>query len=105
MVRQLRGNKGKRGLILANGGLATYQFVLCLSRSPRRDGLPYPTQQPLPELVTDVQVPPVVLQAEGDAIVEVRYYVEMTTTSEVLLTLNRHIQSNTSETTLQRRAL
>lgn len=72
MVRQLRNNSGKIGLVLANGGLATYEAVLCLSRSPRRDGLPYPTRNPLPEVITDVQIPPVDEQAGGDAIIEVR---------------------------------
>ena len=71
MVRQLRKNSGKIGLVLVNGGLATYEAVLCLSRSPRRDGLPYPTQPPLPEVISDVQIPPVDEQAEGDAIIEV----------------------------------
>lgn len=72
MVRQLRsGEKGKTGLVLANGGVVTYQAVVCLSRSPRRDGLPYPTANPLPEVVADVQVPEVEEFAEGDAVVEV----------------------------------
>ena len=71
MVRQLRTGKGKTGLILANGGWITYQHVVLLSRSPRSDGLPYPDQAPLPKLVTDVHVPTIVEQAEGDAVVEV----------------------------------
>ena len=71
MVRQLRKDAGKTGLVLANGGLATYHFVVWLSRSPRRDGLPYPTQNPLPDVITDVQIPPVDDQAEGDAVIEV----------------------------------
>lgn len=72
MVRQLRDNKGKTGLIMGNGGLATYEVVICLSRSPRRDGLSYPIQKPLPEQITDVQIPPTVEKAEGDAIIEVQ---------------------------------
>lgn len=71
MTRQLRAGKGKNGLILANGGLATYQAVLCLSSSPRRDGLPYPNTNPLPETISDVQVPPVDAKADGEGIVEV----------------------------------
>ena len=71
MTRQLRQGRGKTGLILANGGVVTYQAVVCLSSSPRRDGLPYPTAQPLPPVVSDVQTPTVDEQAEGDAIVEV----------------------------------
>lgn len=73
MVRQLRGNKGRTGLVLANGGLATYQCSLILSKSPRQDGLPYPTQNPLPEYITDIQRPVVDEKAEGDAIIEVSH--------------------------------
>lgn len=70
MTRQLRRGRGKTGLILANGGVVTYQAVVCLSSSPRRDGLPYPTEQPLPAVVNDVQTPVVDEKAEGDAIIE-----------------------------------
>ena len=70
MTRQLRDGRGKNGLVLANGGVATYQAVVCLSSSPRRDGLPYPDSNPLPEMVADVQSPVVAIQAEGDATVE-----------------------------------
>ena len=71
MVRQLRQGRGKVGLVLANGGVVTYQAVVCLSSSPRRDGLPYPTSNPLPPTVKNVQTPPVDEKAEGEAIVEV----------------------------------
>ena len=71
MVRHLRNGKGKTGLVLANGGVVTYQAVVCLSSSPRRDGLPYPSANPLPPMVKDVQTPMVDEKAEGDAIVEV----------------------------------
>lgn len=71
MVRQLRQGKGKTGLVLANGGVVTYQAVVCLSSSPRRDGLPYPSANPLPPVVKDVQIPAVDEKAEGDAIIEV----------------------------------
>jgi hypothetical protein len=71
MTRQLRHGKGKTGLILANGGVVTYQAVVCLSSSPRRDGLPYPSSAPLSPTVNDVQIPTVDEKAEGDAIIEV----------------------------------
>jgi hypothetical protein len=71
MTRQLRAGKGKNGLVLANGGWITYEHALCLSRSPRSDGLPYPDEAPLPEVVKDVQIPRIVEEAEGPAIVEV----------------------------------
>ena len=73
MVRQLRKGQGKTGLVLANGGVVTYQNVVCLSSSPRKDGSPYPTSPPLPEMVTDVQTPTVVERAEGAATIEVSY--------------------------------
>ena len=74
MTRQLRAGKGKTGLVLANGGVVSYQAVVCLSSSPRRDGLPYPTYKPLKENTFDVQVPPVDETAEGEAVVEVRLH-------------------------------
>lgn len=70
MTRQLRAGKGKTGLVLANGGVATYQAVVCLSRSPRRDGLPYPDSNPLADMITDVQAPALAVQADGDATIE-----------------------------------
>ena len=71
MVRQLRRGMGKTGLVLANGGVVTYQNVVCLSSSPRKDGSSYPGCAPLPEMVTDVQVPEIEEKAEGDATIEV----------------------------------
>ncbi|KAM3423890.1 hypothetical protein BST61_g1285 [Cercospora zeina] len=70
MTRQLRKGNGKTGLVLANGGWVTYQHVILMSRSPRSDGLPYPDENPLPKLITDVQVPKIVETAEGEAIIE-----------------------------------
>lgn len=71
MVRQLRKGQKIHGLVLANGGVATYQHVVCLSSQPRKDGSPYPDKNPLPEVVTDVPAPPVDAQAEGQAVIEV----------------------------------
>ena len=71
MVRQLRKGNGKTGLVLANGGVVTYQNVVCLSSSPRQDGSPYPSSAPLPDMITDVQVPEVINHAEGAATIEV----------------------------------
>jgi hypothetical protein len=70
MVRQLRKGKARNGLVLANGGEVTYQHVICLSSKPRRDGSPYQDHNPLPEVITDVPVPEVDAQAEGEATVE-----------------------------------
>lgn len=74
MVRQLRKEspgRPKNGLVLANGGVLSYQHVIVLSSHPRRDRASYPSRAPLPELVTDVPVPMIDEQAEGEAIIEV----------------------------------
>jgi hypothetical protein len=69
MTRQLRtGARGKNGLILANGGFLTYQYVVCLSSTPRSS--PYPEKNPLPEHITDVPVPKITLSPQGDAVIE-----------------------------------
>ncbi|KAK0276805.1 hypothetical protein LTR35_010199 [Friedmanniomyces endolithicus] len=70
MTRQLRKGNGQTGLILANGGVVTYQYAVCLSTKPRRDGQPYPDRNPLPEYVTDVQVPAIEEKADGSATIE-----------------------------------
>ena len=71
MTRQLRQGRKRTGLILANGGVLTYHAVVCLSRSPRHDGLPYPSRNPLADIIRDVHVPQVDAQADGEGIVEV----------------------------------
>ena len=73
MTRQLRKGNGQTGLILANGGVVTYQYAVCLSTKPRRDGQPYPDRNPLPEYVTDVQVPVIEEKADGVATIEVSH--------------------------------
>ena len=72
MVRQLRQCENHHnGLILANGGVLTYQHALCLTNHPRRDGSPYPMKNPLPDQLEDVRVPAIAIAAEGEAIIEV----------------------------------
>jgi hypothetical protein len=71
MVRHLRRGEAQNGLILANGGVCTYQHVVCLSTEARRDGSPYPARNPLPPVVTNWYVPPVDREAKGEAVVEV----------------------------------
>ena len=78
MSRQLRAGKGRNGLILANGGVATYQHVLCLSTAARPTNSPYPLENPLPETITDVPVPPIADVAEGEAVIEVRETLQIT---------------------------
>ena len=71
MVRRMRGERFSNGLILANGGVLTYQHVMCLSTQPRRDGCGYPKANPLPEYVRDLSIPSVTAEAEGESVIEV----------------------------------
>ncbi|KAF3400486.1 hypothetical protein DPV78_004889 [Talaromyces pinophilus] len=72
IVRQLRNPSIKKnnGLVLANGGVLTYQHVVCLSKHPRRDGKSYPAHNPLPETLSDLPIPQIVENAEGEATIE-----------------------------------
>jgi hypothetical protein len=69
MVRELRKGKARNGLVLANGGMVTYQYVVCLSNKPRDSS--YPNSNPLPDFLDDEPVPTVDEKAEGEAIIEV----------------------------------
>ncbi|KAF2201778.1 hypothetical protein GQ43DRAFT_462919 [Delitschia confertaspora ATCC 74209] len=74
MVRRLRGMGESRdsrgcGLVLANGGVLSYQYVVVLGRRPRKDAV-YPGENPLPKQVTDVPAPQIEENAEGEAVVE-----------------------------------
>jgi len=69
MVRELRNGKARNGLVLANGGVVTYQHVVCLSTQPRNS--PYPAENPLPTILDDEPVLHVDEQAVGEAIIEV----------------------------------
>ncbi|KAN0096639.1 hypothetical protein V8E51_015444 [Hyaloscypha variabilis] len=67
MVRELRKGKARNGLVLANGGVVTYQYVVCLSNKPRDSH--YPDRNPLPDRL-DVSVPTVDEKAQGEATIE-----------------------------------
>lgn len=69
MTRQLRAGKGKKGLVLCNGGVLSYQYVVVLSKEQGKEGA-YPLGNPLPDVLEDVAVPELVMDAEGEAIVE-----------------------------------
>ncbi|KAJ4372311.1 hypothetical protein N0V83_004085 [Neocucurbitaria cava] len=69
MTRQLRDGKGKNGLVLCNGGVLSYQYVVVLSKEPRKEG-GYPRENPLPLQIIDVPAPDLVLDGEGEAVVE-----------------------------------
>ena len=69
MVRELRKGKYHNGLVLANGGWLTYQYVVCLSSEPRR--APYPEQNPLRDLLDGETIPALEEKPQGEAIIEV----------------------------------
>lgn len=69
MTRQLRAGKGKKGMVLCNGGVLSYQYAIVLSSEPRADGA-YPLENPLPEILSDVPAPEIAEDAEGEAVVE-----------------------------------
>ncbi|KAK6528542.1 hypothetical protein TWF281_009783 [Arthrobotrys megalospora] len=69
MTRRIRAGKGSTGLILANGGSATYEHAICISKQPRPTGSSYPASPPLPEF-TEVAGPPVDETPEGEAVIE-----------------------------------
>ncbi|KAI4765860.1 hypothetical protein E4T52_02775 [Aureobasidium sp. EXF-3400] len=70
MARKLRAGNGNHGLVLANGGVLTYQHVICLSSRPRADGQPYPAHNPLPSILQNNTTPAIDEAAEGEAIIE-----------------------------------
>ncbi|KAF2118482.1 hypothetical protein BDV96DRAFT_488169 [Lophiotrema nucula] len=69
MTRALRGGRGKKGLVLANGGVLSYQYVVVLSKEPRTEGGAYP-ENALPKEITDVPAPDLVFDPEGEGTVE-----------------------------------
>lgn len=71
MVRQLRSGNGKVGCVLANGGVLSYQHVVCLSSAPRNPESVYPQTDPLPEKLTYNTCPTIAFQPEGEAEIEV----------------------------------
>ncbi|KAF2759840.1 NAD(P)-binding protein [Pseudovirgaria hyperparasitica] len=111
MVRQLRAKKGTTGLILANGGVLSYQHVVCLSSTPRVDGAAYPSKAPLSAHI-DVPSPEVDEAADGAAVVET-YTVEYNrdgtpgngfVVGRVLDTGHRFIANHADEHTLRQLA-
>lgn len=69
LSRQLRQGNGRNGLVLANGGVMSYQHVVCLSSRPESKTLEYPERNPLGHYA-DVSGPPVDEKAEGKATIE-----------------------------------
>lgn len=71
MVRQLRAGRAKNGCVLANGGVLSYQYVVCLSSSPRSDGSAYPERNPLPDTLENYPCPEIEQSPRGPADIEV----------------------------------
>ncbi|EJD54224.1 thiolase, partial [Auricularia subglabra TFB-10046 SS5] len=67
VVRRLRRREGENGLVLANGGVLSYQHVVVLSTQPRKS--PYPHLPPLPKML-DVPGPSIDGHPEGLATIE-----------------------------------
>lgn len=70
LVRRLRQGSARNALILANGGFLSYQHAICISTQPRRNQRAYPDSRALPSGSTG-SIPPIDLEAEGKAQVEV----------------------------------
>jgi hypothetical protein len=71
MTRQLRAGKGKTGLILANGGVVTYQHVVLLSSQAPANGRRYPAAPPLSDTTeSEKHAPRIIDLAKGDAVIE-----------------------------------
>ncbi|PSR81431.1 hypothetical protein BD289DRAFT_462123 [Coniella lustricola] len=70
MTRQIRNGKFQNGLVLANGGVLSYQHALSLSSNPRRHDSPYPDSRINSDAVVAGQTPVIETFAEGAAVIE-----------------------------------
>ncbi|KAI7759141.1 hypothetical protein LZL87_013346 [Fusarium oxysporum] len=69
MTRVIRSRKHQNGLVLANGGVLSWQHALCLSAQPRRDASTYVKREVLDN--GDVsQGPAFASTAQGEAVIE-----------------------------------
>lgn len=99
MVRRLRQGSGRNGLILANGGVLSYQHALCLAANPSKQQTGYPDSRRF-ESAPPEPIPPIASEAEGRAKVEVRdtsLTLVLSFGAYNLLKPSRHIQSNLAE--------
>jgi hypothetical protein len=71
MTRELRSGRFATGLILANGGVMTHQYAICLSKNSRKDGSQYPARNPLPHHLEGLSAPQFLEYATGEAVIEV----------------------------------
>lgn len=73
MTRRIRSGQIRNGLVLANGGVLSYQHAICLSAKHGSNGTSYPDSRPGADTVVGgTSAPPVNAFVEGEAIVEVR---------------------------------
>lgn len=70
MVRYLREGESQNGLVLANGGVATYQHAVCLSKKPPLDAGTYPDVNPLLEHQVELPDSYIAEKPIGEAVVE-----------------------------------
>lgn len=68
MCRYIRSRRIENGLVLANGGVLSYQHALCLSSRPRAVS-PYPDSRSTSMTITG-KAPPIEVWSEGEARVE-----------------------------------
>jgi hypothetical protein len=73
MTREIRAGKGRKGLVLCNGGVMSYQHAVVLSKDPRTSGV-YPQENSPPRGITDITVPDIDERPEGEAEVEVSLF-------------------------------
>jgi hypothetical protein len=73
MTRAIRAGKGRKGLVLCNGGVMSYQHVVVLSKVPRTSGV-YPQESSLSHDSTNLAAPDIDERPEGGAEVEVRFF-------------------------------
>ncbi|KAJ5375868.1 hypothetical protein N7517_007874 [Penicillium concentricum] len=69
MTRRLRGGSSRNGLILANGGVLSYQHAVCLSSLAPRKGAPYSNSNDL-ERVARGPIPLIDFEAKGPGRIE-----------------------------------
>ena len=70
MARVIRHGRYQTGLVLANGGVLSWQHAICLSAQPKRDSSPYKSATFL-DNGQELQGPEFTVKAEGEAIIEV----------------------------------
>lgn len=73
MSRQIRNGRFQTGLVLANGGVLSYQHAICLSSRARTNNSSYHDSRLDCDAVVDGPAPAVQTFAEGEAVIEVSW--------------------------------